>query len=383
MQEVDPAQRKVPKERKIKDTAKIITTILKQDIPKNYGIKIVDSTTVAIRVPKDSLRLVDHSDIIEITRKLKDCEGIDRAEDVYFLTENDFAIFPAQLLFSAMLYKDTQMIVDGVKKIMKKFTYSKEKFVANVKARPGKRRKVVTVHSRGKYVRYRLPRGKVHDEDIAILPTIRAALMHPVNDKDIIITDEHLREKVRRRRITTLIALVYDMSSSMEKSLKMRMLRDITKSLLFDAYQRRDRIALIIYQGNSAKLILPLTGSVDAVLRGLKNIPYGGTTPLSAGLQKGITTLVKEVKKTAEVLPLMVLITDGIANVPLTIGANIENEIYKLCRYIKDNTFIKTVVIDLAENPSELGKRIAKETNGEYYNPPYVARERVLRIIKS
>lgn len=354
-----------------------------EGIPKNYGIKTINNTVVAIRVPKESLRLVDHHDIIEITRRLEDYKGLDQAEEVHFFTENDFAILPAPLLFGAMLCKDNRMVVDGIQKIMKKFTYNKEKFVANVKARAGKRRKVVTVHSRGKYVRYRLPRGKVRDEDIAISPTIRAAIMYPVSDTDIVITDDHLREKVRRRRITTLVALVYDMSSSMEKNLKMRILRDITMSLLLDAYQRRDRIALIIYRGSNAELTLPFTGSVDAVLRGLKNIPYGGTTPLSAGLQEGITTLIKEVKKTPEVLPIMVLITDGTANVPLTIGTNIETEIHKFCEYIKENTPIKTVVIDLAETPSGLGRMIAEETNGEYYNPLYAARERVLRIVRS
>ena len=55
-------------------------------------------------------------------------------------------------------------------------------------------------------------------------------------------------------------------------------------SLLTDAYQRRDRVGLIVFQKDRATLVLPPTNSVQLAQRALMDIPVGGKTPLSAGL---------------------------------------------------------------------------------------------------
>ena len=88
-------------------------------------------------------------------------------------------------------------------------------------------------------------------------------------------------------------------------------------SLLLDAYQRRDRVALIAFRGTGADLLLPPTNSVDLAQACLQDMPTGGRTPLSRGLLMGLEVVEGERMKDRDVLPLLVLLSDGRANVGL------------------------------------------------------------------
>jgi len=88
-------------------------------------------------------------------------------------------------------------------------------------------------------------------------------------------------------------------------------------SLLNDAYQRRDRVGLVVFQKDRALTVLPPTNSVQLAQHALADIPVGGKTPLSAGLTLALETFTRERLSHPEVLPLMVLLTDGAGNVSL------------------------------------------------------------------
>jgi magnesium chelatase subunit D len=88
-------------------------------------------------------------------------------------------------------------------------------------------------------------------------------------------------------------------------------------SLLLDAYQRRDRVGLISFRGTSAEVILPPTSSVDLAEQHLQEMPTGGRTPLSRGLYLALDVIETEKMKNREVLPLIVLLSDGRANVAM------------------------------------------------------------------
>jgi magnesium chelatase subunit D len=62
-------------------------------------------------------------------------------------------------------------------------------------------------------------------------------------------------------------------------------------SLLIDAYQKRDRVGLVVFQKEEAHLVLPPTSSVDLAQKLLKDIPVGGKTPLSAGVVEPVGEL--------------------------------------------------------------------------------------------
>jgi magnesium chelatase subunit D len=194
---------------------------------------------------------------------------------------------------------------------------SQKKRLAAGRLKSGRRAEVLTKSKRGRYVRYRMPGEKI--TDIAIAPTVRAAAHH-AKDGKIEIKKGDIREKVRRRRISSLINIVFDTSGSMDETEKVQITTSVVLALLKDAYQRRDRVSLVTYSGRSGELVLPFTSSVEAAKRYLEKVPFGGTTPMASGMLRGLDTLIREVKKEPSAVPIMILVTDGTANSPLHLG---------------------------------------------------------------
>ena len=123
--------------------------------------------------------------------------------------------------------------------------------------------------------------------------------------------------KVRVRRAANLVLFLVDASWSMAVAERMAATKGAILSLLTDAYQRRDRVGLIVFQKDSATLILPPTNSVMLAERALSDIPVGGKTPLSAGLQMAYDILRKEKILHPDVMPLLIVLTDGAGNVSM------------------------------------------------------------------
>ena len=75
-----------------------------------------------------------------------------------------------------------------------------------------------------------------------------------------------------------------DASGSMGARRRMAQVKGAMLGLLTDAYQRRDRVALVTFRGDGAQLVLPPTSSVERAAAALAALPTGGATPLAAGL---------------------------------------------------------------------------------------------------
>lgn len=131
------------------------------------------------------------------------------------------------------------------------------------------------------------------------------------------IRPSDLFRKVRVRKASNLILFVVDASWSMAVAERMSATKGAILSLLNDAYQRRDRVGLVVFQKDRALTVLPPTNSIHLAQHALADIPVGGKTPLSAGLTLALETFSKEKLSRPEVLPLMVLLTDGAGNVSL------------------------------------------------------------------
>ena len=117
-------------------------------------------------------------------------------------------------------------------------------------------------------------------------------------------------------------------------------------SLLNDAYQRRDRVGMIVFQKDKATLILPPTNSVTLAQRALQDIPVGGKTPLSAGLKLAFEVLSREKITHPDILPLMVVLTDGAGNVAIGKKFGPLPESYQIARLIAEEK-VHSIVINL------------------------------------
>jgi len=183
----------------------------------------------------------------------------------------------------------------------------------------GRRHYTVSKRKRGRYVRARDAQG--HYEDIAFDATVRQAAPHQrerqPSELALNIHDEDLQKKVRVQKTGNLVVFVVDASWSMAAAERMQATKGAILSLLVDAYQKRDRVAMISFQKDRAFLVLPPTSSVEMAERALERIPVGGKTPLSAGLLLSFQVIERELLQDPEVAPLMILLTDGAANVSL------------------------------------------------------------------
>ena len=212
----------------------------------------------------------------------------------------------------------------------------------------GRRSRTKTDRKRGRYIQSRLHKGdKVRD--LAFDATLRAAAPHQIRrDRTrlaLALEKGDLREKVRVRRSANLILFVVDASWSMAVAERMEATKGAILSLLTDAYQRRDRVGLIVFNKNDANLVLPPTNSVQLAKKALLNIAVGGKTPLSAGLYLAYQVFRQEAYSHPDVLPLMILMTDGAGNVSMT-DMPPQDEAHKIAELISE-TDVRSVVINM------------------------------------
>ena len=251
-----------------------------------------------------------------------------------------------------------------LKKVMTALLQQKSKRIVTGTVRTGRRTDILTVGNQGRYLKARTP--KTADvSDIAILPTIKSAIMHSRGGK-IEVKKRDYREKVRRRKISTLICLVLDASSSMVMDAKMKGIKDALGELMLDAYQKRDRISLVSCYGRAAEVVLPFTSSIEKGQQYIEKLEFGGTTPLAAGLRQGLENLRSKLRIEKDTNPLLVIVTDGSANMPIIPGEDIQDEIEDACVEIERSN-IPTLIIDVSKGGSKLARQMADLAGGYYY----------------
>lgn len=185
----------------------------------------------------------------------------------------------------------------------------------------GRRSQTRSDNKRGRYIQARPANGSTND--IAFDATIRAAAPHqkerPKERQKVAFSVKRsdFMRKVRVRRSANLVLFLVDASWSMAVAERMSATKGAILSLLTDAYQRRDRVGLIVFQKDRAHLILQPTNSVILAERALSDIPVGGKTPLSAGLQLAYDVLLQEHNLRPDVVPLLIVLTDGAGNVSM------------------------------------------------------------------
>ncbi|MFN2110667.1 MAG: vWA domain-containing protein [Anaerolineae bacterium] len=263
----------------------------------------------------------------------------------------------------------------------------------------GKRSRSRTDRKRGRYVSARpSPRDA---SDLAFDATLRAAApfqrsrseasaaeSSATTESDdespaLRLRPEDYQRKVRVRRAANLIIFVVDASWSMAVSERMEATKGAILSLLTDAYQRRDRVGMIVFQKDRATLVLPPTNSVDLAKQMLVNMPVGGKTPLAAGLWLAQRTVEQELRRYAELLPLLVILTDGAGNVSMG-DMPPQLEAYHIAEQIAESD-VKSIVVNM-ESPDYdkgLAQALADHLGGVCYNLAALHAESLLAMVRN
>ncbi len=242
---------------------------------------------------------------------------------------------------------------DGGKQVKASESFTPRRFDNHLdkltRKKSGRRARTRTDRKRGRYIKARPAKGK--PSDIAFDATIRAAAPYQIERAEqrkevaFAIETQDLQEKVRVQLSANLVLFVVDASWSMAVAERMAATKGAILSLLNDAYQRRDRVGLVVFQKDRSNLVLPPTNSVQLAQRALNDIPVGGKTPLSAGLLMAHEVIKREKLSHPDVIPLIILLTDGAGNVAMS-NLPPQEEAHRLADQIAQDK-IRTVVVNM------------------------------------
>jgi magnesium chelatase subunit D len=182
---------------------------------------------------------------------------------------------------------------------------------------------IVQVSGRsGRYIRA----GRVRDDerhyDLALDATVRSALLRrfgtvaPPTRLEICHAD--LRKKLYLHPRRTLIVFVVDSSDSMGDDgtyARIKAAKGAVLATLGHAYRKRHRVAMVVFREETATVVLPPTTSLALAQRRLRTLPTGGATPFADGLMLAWRLIRTERRKESECRPMLVILSDGEANV--------------------------------------------------------------------
>lgn len=189
----------------------------------------------------------------------------------------------------------------------------------------GRRSRSRSANKQGRYIKSTARRTERND--LALDATLRAAAPHQKPrrlaadcDLAVLVAPDDIREKIRERRVGNFLLFLVDGSGSMGARRRMVETKAAIMNLLLDAYQKRDKVALVTFRGRTAETVLPPTNSVERAARLLADLPIGGRTPLTAGLAEAANVLRQVLRKEPAIMPLVILMTDGRANAGIGAG---------------------------------------------------------------
>jgi Mg-chelatase subunit ChlD len=129
------------------------------------------------------------------------------------------------------------------------------------------------------------------------------------------ICPEDVREKLRLYKAPMTMVFVIDLSKSMMFSI------DETKEAILklhqDAYRYRDKVGIVALKDTGAVVVQHPITNLRVVANRLLGLGVSGFTPLAAGMLKAWEVLREAKRRDNSTIPVMVIITDGEANVPL------------------------------------------------------------------
>ena len=269
-------------------------------------------------------------------------------------------------------------------------------------------RGLIFSQERGRYIKAMLPRGNTNR--LAVDATMRAAAPYQrarraraaadpkpgKRQRSVYIEGSDVRSKKMARKAGSLILFVVDASGSMALN-RMQAAKGAALSLLTEAYQSRDMISLVPFQGNAAQVLVPPTRSIAMTKKRLETMPCGGGSPLAHAISVACKTGLNAMKTGDVGKCVIVCISDGRANVPLAVSMGeeeapppgtkpdrqaLKDELLEVAKQVRAIPSFSLLMID-TENKfvsTGLAKEIADCAGGNYHKLPKMTQEAIAGV---
>ena len=233
--------------------------------------------------------------------------------------------------------------------------------------------------------------------DVAVAATVQATATRraaqaagPPATAAAVVERTDLRQAVREARTANLVVLCVDTSGSMGATARMEAAKGAAVSLLLDAYQRRDRVALVTFAGEEARVALRPTGSVEVARARLAELPTGGRTPLGPGLRAALDVARSARHRDPDRRPVIVVVTDGRATSPGPSPAGSAptgdpTAVAMAAAAAIAAAGIEALVVDAESGDVRLGlaRRLAEAMGAHYAALPDLAPESLSRVVEA
>lgn len=192
--------------------------------------------------------------------------------------------------------------------------------------------------------------------------------------------DLRIKRYKEKRQTTAIFAVDASGSAALHR---MAEAKGAVELILADCYVRRDQAALIAFRGKTAEVLLPPTRSLQRAKKSLADLPGGGGTPLSAGIEQALN--VAHSVRRAGGVPLVVFLTDGKANIARDGTADRQaalRDAESAASALK-LTGIRTLMIDLSDTRGGPAKKIAEAMGASYLPLPHADAARISRSVSA
>jgi magnesium chelatase subunit D len=196
------------------------------------------------------------------------------------------------------------------------------------------------------------------------------------------IRAEDFRIKRFKERSETTTIFVVDASGSSALH-RLAEAKGAVELLLADCYVRRDQVAVIAFRHQQAEIILPPTRSLVRAKRSLSGLPGGGGTPLAKALQ--ISQLLAESVKRRGGTPVVVMLTDGRANISLDGQPGREQARQDVALAAQQFLVagVSVMVIDTSPQPSAAAQELSEQIRARYLPLPHAGAAAVSQAVRT
>lgn len=218
--------------------------------------------------------------------------------------------------------------------------------------------------------------------DVAVTATAVAVATRRAETGTTLLHADDIRQARRETKAGNLLIFVVDASGSMGATHRIEAAKGAVLGLLTDAYQRRDRVALISMRGERANVVLQPTASGEIARTRLVDLPTGGTTPLADGLAEALKMATAPGNDPGRA-PLLIMLTDGRATYasdgqdPLAAARSVASEIARRA--------VDAVVIDAETGMPRLGlaAELAQTMGANYLHIDRLGAARIEDVVRT